>query len=111
MQQKGGPTRKVAIYDITSREWQEGPELPGDEAMEGFGSSCFNVGGKLVVSTYGGNIYTLDDANNWTLIHKSDEGRFFHRLLPISDNEFALFGGANMESGKFYHVEVVQLED
>lgn len=111
MQKVGGPTTKVAMYDIESGNWSEGPGLPGEQGMEGFGSSCFNVGGSLVASTYGGNVYRLDEAKkNWQPIHVCDQGRFFHRLLPISDNEFALFGGANMESGKTMNVEVFELD-
>ena len=106
-----GTTREVAVFNLDSREWSEGPELPGDESMEGFGSSCFNVGGTLVVSTYGGNVYRLNEAgDDWELITKLDSGRFFHRLLPVSDSEFALFGGANMRTGKAMDVPVISIE-
>lgn len=107
MQQKGGPTTKVSFYDIQAKTWSEGPALPG-KGMEGFGSSCFNVGGQLVVSTYGGNVYRLsEDATKWEALKKLDEGRFFHRLLPIGKEKFVLVGGASMESGKFYDVEIL----
>ena len=69
--------------------------------MEGFGNSCFNIGGSLVVSTYGGNVYELNAAGDeWISLGTLETGRFFHRLLPVSDSEFVLVGGANMESGK-----------
>lgn len=107
MQQKGGPTTKVSFYDLKTGTWSEGPALPG-KGMEGFGSSCFNVGGRLVVSTYGGNVYRLsEDATKWEALKKLDEGRFFHRLLPIGKERFVLVGGASMESGKFYDVEIL----
>jgi len=107
MQEKGGPTKKVAIYDLLSKAWSDGPELPGDGRMEGFGSSCFNVGGELIVSTYGGNLLKLNsDLSQWQVVSTCDEGRFFHRLLPLNQNDFVLVGGASMESGKFYEVEV-----
>ncbi|MEM7455630.1 MAG: hypothetical protein AAF456_14855 [Planctomycetota bacterium] len=107
----GGTTRQVAIFNLNSREWSEGPELPGEESMEGFGSSCFNIGGTLVASTYGGNVYRLNEAgDNWELITKMETGRFFHRLLPVSDSAFALFGGANMRTGKTMQVPVFNLE-
>ena len=107
MQKEGGPTKKVGIYDLSTKVWTDGPELPGEGRMEGFGTSCFNVGGELIVSTYGGNICKLNsDFSKWEIIFTCDEGRFFHQLLPLNENDFVLVGGASMESGKFYNVEV-----
>lgn len=107
MQEKGGPTKKVALYDLASKKWGEGPELLGDGRMEGFGSSCFNVGGELIVSTYSGNICKLSaDFSKWQTIATCDEGRFFHRLLALNPKDFILVGGASMDTGKFYEVEV-----
>jgi hypothetical protein len=111
MQPKGGPTQKVSLYDLGSKEWTEGPLLPGEEAMEGFGSSCFNVGGQLIVSTYGGNVLRMkDDFSSWETIERLDEGRFFHRLLPLNQSEFILVGGANMEVGKFHEIKVLSID-
>lgn len=111
MQQQGGPTNEVAMFDLKSQKWTAGPSLPKSGRMEGFGSSCFNVGGKLIVSTYGGSVYRLDDdADKWVSIGKLDEGRFFHRLLPIGDDRFALVGGASMDSGKFHEVEILNVK-
>lgn len=107
MQEKGGPTKKVALYNLSSNEWSDGPELPGDGRMEGFGNSCFNVGGELIVSTYSGNVCKLSaDFSQWQIISTCDEGRFFHRLLALNPSDFILVGGASMETGKFYDVEV-----
>ena len=94
--------------DLKSKEWTDGPELPGKDGMAGFGSSCFNVGGKLIVSTYGGDVVQLSDAGDaWEKIYFLDPSRFFHRLLPISEKQFMLVGGANMEIGKFQDVQVL----
>lgn len=108
MQKQGGPTNQVALFDVKKQEWSSGPELPENGRMEGFGSSCFNIDGRLVVSTYGGKVYQLNtQATEWLPVAELDEGRFFHRLLPIGDKRFALVGGASMETGKFYEVEVL----
>ena len=48
MQPSGKTTRKVGVFDLKTRKWSDGPEIPGDSNFEGFGSSSFNVGGKLV---------------------------------------------------------------
>ena len=109
MQNRGGPTRKVAIYDPKTKKWSDGPELPkvGDNNMEGFGSSCFNIDGQLVASTYGGNVYSLSkDGSKWKKMFQVEKGRFFHRLLPLGENAFALVGGASMKSGKIENIEV-----
>jgi N-acetylneuraminic acid mutarotase len=108
MQQRGGPTTNVAVFDLKSQKWSAGPTLPGAEMMEGFGSSCFNIGGSLIVSTYGGNIFRLsDDGKEWQKINQLKSGRFFHRLLPYDNDHLLIVGGADMESGKA--VEVVVL--
>ncbi len=109
MQNRGGPTRKVAIYDPKAQKWSDGPELPkvGKSNMEGFGSSCFNINGRLVVSTYGGNVYSLSkDMSKWEKMFQLETGRFFHRLLPVGKKSFVLVGGANMSSGKVEEVEI-----
>lgn len=35
--------------------------------------------------------------------------RFFHRLLPLSQNELLAIGGASMSSGKYEELDVIQL--
>jgi N-acetylneuraminic acid mutarotase len=110
MKETGGTTSEVEIYDIKSKSWRDGPTLPGGGEMEGFGSSSFNVGGQLVVSTYGGSILKLNDAgDSWQQIHQLENGRFFHRLLPLSSDQFVLVGGANMVTGKFLGVPVLDV--
>ena len=110
MQQKGGPTSGVKVYDLENKTWSDGPSLPGAGSMEGFGSSCFNIGGHLIVSTYGGDVLRLNSAEEgWEKIHELETGRFFHRLLPVSNSKFMLVGGANMDVGKIFDVEVLSL--
>lgn len=111
MQQRGGPTRSVERFNLKTGKWSSGPELPGEEAMEGFGNSSFNIAGNIYVSTYGGHVYQLnDDATDWNKMGTLDTGRFFHRLLPVSDHQFALVGGASMQSGKTTDVLVVDIK-
>ncbi|MDG2012002.1 MAG: hypothetical protein P8J33_00760 [Pirellulaceae bacterium] len=108
MQKQGGPTRSVSVYDPETEKWSAGPALPGEDGMEGFGNSSFNVGGQICVTTYGGHVYQLStDGSNWKKMGSLESGRFFHRLLPVSDDAFALIGGANMESGKTTEVDVI----
>lgn len=108
---QNGPTRKVDVFNTKTGTWSTGPELPGEKGMEGFGNSSFNVGGRVCVTTYGGQVYRLnEEGNGWEKLGTLETGRFFHRLLPIADDCFALVGGANMESGKTTETEVIRLK-
>lgn len=112
MQDQNGITTDVATFDIKTNQWSQGPKLPESSSMEGFGSACFNVGGTLVVSTYGGNVYRLDEKQSqWKKITTVEPGRFFHRLLPVSDDSMVLIGGASMEYGKQLDCPVLKLTD
>lgn len=107
MQEEGGPTTRVDVFDPASGKWSQGPSLEGDP-MNGFGGSAFAVGGKLFVSTLKGDLQRLsEDGQSWTVVRKLDNARFFHRMLPLGDDQLLFVGGANMESGKFEQVEVL----
>jgi N-acetylneuraminic acid mutarotase len=110
MQQEGGPTTKVDIYEPATDKWSEGPALPG-EPMEGFGCSAFATGGRLYVSTIGGNLLRLAaDGKSWEQVTKLERARFFHRMLPLDDSHLVLVGGASMSEGKFGQVDVIEVE-
>ena len=111
MKQKGGPTVDVQVYDMKSKKWSDGPSLPGDDTMAGFGSSCFNIGGRLVVSTYKGGVFRLaTGSDKWEQLHSLETGRFFHRLLPVAKDQFVLVGGANMDIGKLTDIELLSFK-
>ena len=110
MRKKGGPSTRVDVFDPASQKWSEGPSING-EGMEGFGSSSFAVNGRLYVSTYGGNLQQLaEDGQSWTTLTTLDRDRFFHRMLPLPDQQLLLIGGASMSSGKFDEVDVIRIE-
>ena len=116
MQEKGGPTTRVDVFDPASETWSHGPSLidpladaKRGKGMEGFGASAYTVGGQLVVSTYGGNVQVLDrDKKTWRIAIQLEDDRFFHRMLPF-DSRLLLVGGASMRSGKRLHFETVKL--
>lgn len=110
MRPEGGPTTRVDIYDPQSDQWTVGPAIPGS-GMSGFGSAAFATGGKLLVTTMDGYVHQLaSDGADWMTIAKADSARFFHRMLPISDRELLLVGGANMETGKFSQIDAVRIQ-
>jgi hypothetical protein len=116
MQQEGGPTTRVDVFDPASSKWSPGPGLidpksdaDADEGMEGFGSSACTVAGQLFVSTYGGNLQCLDgSAEKWRVTRQLKEDRFFHRMLLHNDHLLQV-GGASMRAGKRLGIEVVEL--
>lgn len=110
MQEKGGPTTKVAVYDPETKSWSEGPQLPGGN-MDGFGTSSFALNGKLYVSTMSGRLVRLaDDGQSWETVGGLTNERFFHRMLPVGADQLILIGGASMSIGKFSEVDVVNLK-
>lgn len=110
MDSSNKPSTKVDIYDIKTGAWSEGPNLPG-QPMEGFGCSAFAVDGKLYVSTMSGKLLQLSaDGNEWEEAMQLKNARFFHRMLPIHQHELVLLGGANMGTGKFLNLDVVEVK-
>lgn len=110
MEMDGEPSRKVNVFDLDSQAWSDGPELPENGRMEGFGSACTTVGDQLVVSTYGGSVYRLGaDGKSWEKIHQLETSRFFHRMVPDGRGGVLLVGGANMESGHQLSTERIEL--
>lgn len=110
MQQEGGITTRVDVYDPTSGTWSVAPKLHG-KGMDGFGSSAFAVGGRLYVSTLGGTLQRLAaDGRAWEIVQELEPGRFFHRMLPWRNDRLLLIGGANMSIGKFDDIEVIEVK-
>ena len=116
MQPKGGPTTRVDVFDPARGKWSQGPSMIDTRAdadrgqgMEGFGASAYNLGGRLIVSTYNGNVQVLGTGDGeWTIAARLQDDRFFHRMLPF-ESRLLLVGGASMRSGKRLHFETVEL--
>lgn len=125
MQREGGITTRVDVYDPRTDAWTRGPSLIGkpsvdadDEGstsrrntdMTGFGSSAFATGGRLYVSTIQGQLQRLKaDGSAWEIVQKTPTARFFHRMVPIDERRLLIVGGANMQSGKFEEVEILDI--
>ncbi len=116
MQKKGGPTTRVDVFDPASGKWAEGPSMfdtladaDRGKGMEGFGASAYTLGGRLIVSTYNGNVQVLEPGRGeWKIAGRLKDDRFFHRMLPY-ESRLLLVGGASMRSGKRLHFEAVEL--
>ena len=107
---KKGPTKAVSVFNAKDGTWSDGPELPGEGRMSGFGSSSFTIGTRLFASTYDGSVLELSgDGKTWKMLRKLDEGRFFHRMVPMNDSALLLISGANMKSGKYDDILIVPI--
>lgn len=111
MDKELGPTTAVSVFDPKTETWSSGPKLLGEGRMAGFGAAAWSVNNQLIVSTYEGKVLRLDDTGKtWTKLGKTEDSRFFHRLLPLDSNRLVSVGGANMEEGKYLNLEVVELK-
>ncbi len=129
MQETGGPTTRVDVFDPKSGQWSQGPSLvmaeePAEKdegegnrrrgrfsgGMTGFGASAFATGGRLYTSTIKGDLQRLSkDGSKWEIIAQTPTARFFHRMLPLDDSRLIVVGGASMAVGKFDEVEVLNV--
>lgn len=107
MQAENGPTNETYVFDVGTESWKQVAEVPAAGPMKSFGCAGLVHQGHAVVSTYDGGIY-LWQAGQWSKIHELDHGRFFHQLLPVSESQFAVVGGAHMEIGRPTAIEVLE---
>ena len=107
-----GPTDTVHVYDLATEKWREGPSIPAAGSMKAFGCSSVVADNHLLVSTYDGEIYQLNnDMKSWAKIHELGTGRFFHQMLPLTGARFVMVGGAHMEVGKIFETETFQVTE
>jgi N-acetylneuraminic acid mutarotase len=111
MDEDGSPTKAASAFDPSTKSWTELAEIQGDEPMAGFGAAAWSIDGKLIVSTYEGQIEAWNEkSQKWDSIGKTADARFFHRVLPVDDGRLVSLGGANMDSGKFLELEVFSVK-
>lgn len=109
MQQKGGPTTAVGVFDPQTGTWSEGPSLLGSP-MDGFGAAAHAVGESLFASTMSGAVQRLAEGQGpWQFVGQLDQPRFFHGLLPWNTGRLVAVGGASMEVGKIQELECVNV--
>ncbi len=110
MNEKGGPTTEVALFDIGSREWKPAPAMQG-KPMNGFGVAAWNQGDSIIATTSEGDVQELKaQATNWEIVGKVHAPRFFHRLLPYSEGKLVALGGVNMHQQiKLPNLEIVSV--
>lgn len=103
--------RRVDVYDPASGAWSQGPDLPGGGRTEGFGTSAFEVAGRVVYSGASGRIFRLNEAGDaWEAVGSWALPRLTHRLLPGLDDTILAVGGNARGAAQTPVVEAVHIE-
>jgi uncharacterized GH25 family protein len=106
----GKVSNRVDVFDPTTGDWSDGPQLPGT-GTAGFGVSAWNLAGRLYASGLSGRVMRLDDSGSaWKEVARMKTGRFFHQLLPGGDGGLLAVGGASSE-GHIADIEWVDVRD
>ena len=101
-------TQAVSLFDPQTNTWSDGPQLTGD-TMEAFGASAFAQGDHLYVTGVKGRILRLsDNGQAWDEVGRMEQGRFFHRLLPLGDDRLIIVGGSS-RSGRILSLELLRV--
>ena len=109
MKSDGGPTTRTDVYDPATGQWSQGPSLKG-KPLTGFGAAAQSMSGQLYVSTIDGNVQRLsDDGKTWEIVADYEPARFFHVMVPWTNEKMLLVGGANMSVGKFTEIDSVEI--
>ena len=78
--------------------------------LTGFGAAAQSMSGQLYVSTIDGNVQRLsDDGKTWEIVADYEPARFFHVMVPWTNEKMLLVGGANMSVGKFTEIDSVEI--
>ena len=95
------------VFNVASGKWQEGPEFPGGERA-GFSPAACEVGGKVYVTTADKSVLRLSDKGYaWEKIGTTNEPRYVHRLVPVSEKAFVAIAGATPK-GSVATVELIK---
>lgn len=89
-----GAEPRIDILDLSTRQWQRGPDLPGKDRAA-FAPAACNLRGELILYTSEGTLYRLNSGSpNWETIARAATKRLVARLLPWGERSVLLLGGA-----------------
>ncbi|MCS7271693.1 MAG: hypothetical protein NZ703_11485 [Gemmataceae bacterium] len=89
-----GPDPRVDILDLTTRQWQRGPDLPGKD-RNAFAPAACNLQDQVIIFTADGSLYRLGpQGKEWEKIGQAATKRLVARLLPWTERSVLLIGGA-----------------
>ncbi|MBI1831475.1 MAG: hypothetical protein HYR84_08500 [Planctomycetes bacterium] len=101
-----GMHKAVDILDLKSRQWSQGPALPGP-ARNGFTPAVCANAGKLYASPADGKLYRLSAKHDaWDNFGVLEKQRLVHRIVPAGAHSLLVLGGAS-QAGNVAHVEAI----
>lgn len=107
MTPEGETSLEVDIYNLTTRQWSKGPDLPPGK-NKGFGSSASVVDGGLYVSGMSGLVWRLSsEGDRWEQYARLATPRYFHRLTPGLEGQLLAIAGQGSK-GKLKDIEIVR---
>ena len=105
--EKSQVVRGSSIYDLASRTWSSGPDLPGGK-MNGFGPAAVVVRDKLYVSVDDGGLYRESGGTPaWTKVGQATP-RIVHRLVADGDRVLVVGGASGGKNSDL--VEAVRVD-
>ena len=104
-------TQRVDIFDVQSRTWSQGPEMPGGD-RHGFSPAACAFNGTILLSTVDGTIHALNtNHDGWVTVGHSASKRMVHRMVPYGKNSVLLVGGAVPGVGNTSSIETVTIQN
>lgn len=96
-----GMSSKARIYNPEINEWSSAPDLPGFA----FGTSAFGLNGRVFATNWEGKLFSHAPGEEaWRADGGLTFGRFFHRLVAVSETELAGIGGVT-RGGQIRNIE------
>ncbi len=90
-----GIERAVNIYDVATKQWSKGPDLPGGD-RNGFTPAVCVAGGRIYAGPPDGKVYRLNaKRDGWEEVAVLKERRVVHRLVPVNDGLLLAIGGGS----------------
>ncbi|XYI02685.1 Kelch repeat-containing protein [Sorangium sp. So ce1128] len=85
---------EARVYDPATETWSEGPALPTQTPIGGFGCAAVSLNDTIYFTAAEGVVYRLNDARDgWEQAATLKTPRIFHRLVDRNANELIALGG------------------
>jgi len=90
-------TLAVDIYDTTTGQWSEGPELPPGK-HKGFSCSAIAQNGRVYANMFQGDLLRLaSDGSAWEVVGRVKYPRLSHRIVTAGATQLIALGGEDGE--------------
>jgi N-acetylneuraminic acid mutarotase len=88
MDESGQPSERVDVFELATKSWSRGPDLP----ETGFGCAAVASGGRVYASARSGRVWRLD-GERWVAQRDLASPRYFHQLVASDTGSLLAIGG------------------